>query len=589
MPPETSPDDRVLAYVAGELSPDARRAFEGEMARDPSLRAEVEGMLALQAMLDDDMHEGLHTGDDEPPPHLVDAIMRAEALLRPAEIRAAASGLSISARDDHAPKSSLVSRLSSWIFGGGAAVLVAGAFVFLVVTKDDAPSSSALFEPTLEVASDVPASERPTLAAPKGAGPDDAVLGGTGSNKPAAPAEQASPRPDAERYQGSPGGGDERQNMARDGADVAKKPTEAPAKRSRTGFDAPVSPEPISGAKLDALGSKTATSTGGEYVVDSPGALVGKAKPRREVAADEDAAQPAAEPALQAQRADQNQSADKKAFDVAMRDSDGAGGFAVENSKESAFSQAERRAAKSAESEADDASPREASPSDVAPPSTTSVAKDAKPSPRGSSAPGRASAFGGAAPAPQASKGPPPLSPEEGALLRSVRGAELEKEQKKKSESKTAKSVEQAAAARREMDIEMMFATANSEFARGQLESALSTYVEAAALDEKGKVLGVLPHVGRMRTLNRLGRFNEALALVPKLKSVPSRPEDLAEGYLQAGDAAYALGRYSEAKGHYTLAKKSPTARARAETGLAAVSEQMHAPAVDAPAAAESK
>ena len=93
----------------------------------------------------------------------------------------------------------------------------------------------------------------------------------------------------------------------------------------------------------------------------------------------------------------------------------------------------------------------------------------------------------------------------------------------------------------------------------------------------------------RMRTLNRLGRYSESLALVPKLKATSTRPEDLAEGYLQAGDAAYALGRLVESENFYTLAKKSPTARARAETGLAAIRDQKRAPAVDAAAPAESK
>ncbi|CAB3691793.1 anti-sigma factor family protein [Achromobacter pestifer] len=40
-------EDRVLSYLSGELDPDARRAFEADLARDPALRAEVDEWRAL--------------------------------------------------------------------------------------------------------------------------------------------------------------------------------------------------------------------------------------------------------------------------------------------------------------------------------------------------------------------------------------------------------------------------------------------------------------------------------------------------------------------------------------------------------------
>ena len=52
--PISSNDAMALAYVYGELSDDARRAFEATLGSDPALRAEVDGLLAMQTLLGDD-------------------------------------------------------------------------------------------------------------------------------------------------------------------------------------------------------------------------------------------------------------------------------------------------------------------------------------------------------------------------------------------------------------------------------------------------------------------------------------------------------------------------------------------------------
>src|SRR5690606_5068915 len=70
------------------------------------------------------------TGLDLPPPHLTDAILRAEAIARPAEIRQGAL------RQEQGANGSggFLARIQLWLVGGGLAVTATAAL--LLVAKD---------------------------------------------------------------------------------------------------------------------------------------------------------------------------------------------------------------------------------------------------------------------------------------------------------------------------------------------------------------------------------------------------------------------------------------------------------------------
>lgn len=153
-------DSLMLAYVYGELSDDEARAFEQRLAADAGLRAEVDGLLATREMLGEDARYGESSGTDLPPPHLLDAILRAEVLARPTEIRQA-----------HAAGSAAggwLSRLSLWLVGGGVAVTAAAAV--LLLAKDESGLEPELLAPA-EIAPEAPAESAvgEPLAAAKGA------------------------------------------------------------------------------------------------------------------------------------------------------------------------------------------------------------------------------------------------------------------------------------------------------------------------------------------------------------------------------------------------------------------------------------
>lgn len=119
----------LLAYVYGELPASEARRFERRLDDDAELRAELEGVRATRALLERGEAWALRHGLDAPPPHLVDAIVRAEVLERAPEVRSA-----VHARADAlAPRNTptTTARLSRWLLGGG---LLAGATATLVVT-----------------------------------------------------------------------------------------------------------------------------------------------------------------------------------------------------------------------------------------------------------------------------------------------------------------------------------------------------------------------------------------------------------------------------------------------------------------------
>lgn len=162
-------DSLMLAYVYGELSDDDARAFEQRLAADAGLRAEVDGLLATRELLGEDARYGESSGADLPPPHLLDAILRAEVLARPTEIRQAhAAG---------GAAGGWLSRLSLWVVGGSVAATAAAALLF--VAKDEsslepemlAPSPIAAEAPAASPAADPPAAAKASPAEERQAEP----------------------------------------------------------------------------------------------------------------------------------------------------------------------------------------------------------------------------------------------------------------------------------------------------------------------------------------------------------------------------------------------------------------------------------
>lgn len=144
-------DTQLIAYVYDELPPLEREAFEARLAAEPALRAEAEGLLATRSLLGADARFGEQSGLDEPPPHLRNAILQAEQLARPREIRAAAAS---------AAPQGLLLRLSSWWVGAGLAASAAAAVLLLVKDTPEAPGLDAAPAPLAKtVAAEAPAQE----------------------------------------------------------------------------------------------------------------------------------------------------------------------------------------------------------------------------------------------------------------------------------------------------------------------------------------------------------------------------------------------------------------------------------------------
>jgi hypothetical protein len=175
-------DNEITAYLYGEMPETQVHAFEKRMQEDPDLLAEVEGLRATQEFLDADLKSGIENGADLPPPHLLNAIMRAEIIERPASIREAI--IARSKKDEPWHKRFFLSLL-----GGGALATTAVVVIFISVNsnldKAEAPASVTLqrpgtAEPAAEAAADAPGADTGMLDALKDSKQDLAKLGGKG-------------------------------------------------------------------------------------------------------------------------------------------------------------------------------------------------------------------------------------------------------------------------------------------------------------------------------------------------------------------------------------------------------------------------
>lgn len=242
----------MLAYVYGELSTSDARAFELRMDADPALRAEVEGMKATRSLFGDDAAEGLRTGVDVPPPHIVDSIMRAEALARPQPIREA-----MFKRSASSSSSTLTARMARWVFGGG--VLVAGAaVVFVVVNRSPAALNSAMSKSADAPSAEAPRAEpQPAEAADKLAQPSSPTASTTPT--PAPSPDDATRARDAQDAPVLKGGAEDRKAKLDDvvGSDSfrgaggaathaagAMLPTASPTKAPAPMMESPAAPPP---------------------------------------------------------------------------------------------------------------------------------------------------------------------------------------------------------------------------------------------------------------------------------------------------------------------------------------------------------
>lgn len=503
-------DPLITAYVSGDLTPEAARAFEQRMAADPALRAEVEGLKAVRALLDEDARWGAQSGEDAPPPHLVDAIVRAEALSRPAELRAAI------ARAGSAPRP-FVQRLSTWLVGGGLAAGAAAALLLVATSDERAPPTATAVAARVAEASAPP----PPTAAPAGPTPDVAAA-------ESADAKIAAASPAAEAAAAASG--------------AVQQPVGAATKEGDARRD-----ELFAGGDLG-----EGVATGGAQVMGGAGASV-DGLGRTAGARPADAAPPAE------QRAEQEEAAEKPA---AAKGDTRKGDVAADVAKD-----APARAAASA---VDDA---ESAPAAAPPPPAAAPA----PAPAKAAPPATSSTSGG----------PPPLSPrarELAAEVREKRKAEASTEAKKQAADPAAaerqRAREQAERGKREQDATMALASAARELAAGRLVDALDLFRQAERLDRGLGILGIDPIVGQMRALERLGRVDDVLALVPRLPADAKQP-GVGEALLIAARAAEAKGDRATALALYRRAAASPPHKAEAQKAA----RRLSAPVDDAPAA----
>lgn len=528
-----SPDTEalMLAYVYGELDGDAARAFEARLASDAELRAEVEGMQAVRDLLQLDARHGEESGLDVPPPHLVDAILRAEALARPAEIRDAS--LLVRGRPDE-PRG-FAQKLSSWLLGGGVFVTAAAALLVLVARDDDveAPAAIVAFEQAPAAAPDAVAQgakdeAKPAAEAKLALPSDDEVAEPSlETEAPKQPAEAVAPAPEvgllekASALQAKQLEAKEPETRAREEPELDDKVYDEKYDRR---YDKKAKTRPSRASRKARPAEKPAPAKGGAL---------------RDVDLDEALSSPATGEGLDAL-------------------SSGAGLKGADGLAEGQLGLG-----------------RGAGGSGAGP--GTSSLESAPPPPPATSAP--SGAFGST---------PPPL-PEP-----ARRKAEEQRRERAKvaGTDKRARAKLDAERAAAESEAEMALASAGLALGEGRADEALDLFKRAALFDKQVKVLGGAPYVGQMRAYLALKRPKDAYALWPLVQRYSKTAADRAQGALAAAEAAEGLGRDRDARRLYEEAARFPATKALALKGLMRVrarEQALEAPASDAAAAEASE
>lgn len=532
MPITPDTEALMLAYVYGELSESAARAFEEQLAKDAELRAEVDGLMATRDLLDLDVRYGEGAGLDEPPPHLFDAIVRAEALTRAPELREAA--VARVAPVEAGP--TWVHRLSTWLFGGGLAVAGAAALALFVTwsARDEAPASMALEAPEPQMAAKIDAPEEEAPAA-EGAEADDG-LGRRRLGK-----DSASSAGSALRDEGASALGDEEKPSAREpegGGGAYKMPASPEAKAERLD-------DSRAAASADKLSDRFAEKEIAFDRQDAP------AEPSADPAVPESVRQTgsAAPPAKSAPRPDLDP---PKAIVAESR----RGGASRD---EPGFGLGAASAAAPADRELDEdsayARPAESTSNEAADYDDEAPARSGKKAKRQSRAelarkPAREpSSFG--PPSPPPSSSPPSFPDDISQSRRRVKKAEAERmrgEDKKALEEKV-KAKRAVENMRAESSLQ---AGAKAATPIDALEAYREAYAFARTPDQKHTAV-----LGQMAALRDLGRHQEVLVTFKLLKKDGPSTTPAIEAFRIAARSAEHLGRTTEARSIWTALVKT--------------------------------
>ena len=530
MPLDETTEAELLAYAYGELSAPAARAFEQRLQADAELQAELAGVMATRELFGRDARWGMDSKVDVPPPHLVDAIVRAEALARPAAIRDARA---------LAPRPTLTARLSRWLIGGGVLVGATAALVVVVTQADRSaePAALALDGDGVAALASPPEPPPPPPADAPAADPlaKEAAAARLGDNE----GREESLRATAAKREPLPDAFD---SLAR--ADAKAKPTEVDEDRATKGD---LATGDRGGIELG-LVAPTGGSAAGP---GKGGGLFGAAQP---------AASPTTPPPLiESLVTEKARAATASAADESLAlDDVGTGTRSSSVVKPNAVAPA---------------------PTAAAPVSTPTPRKDVAPSAPPNEAPALAQ---------RPSTGAlEVLSPAEAKAER--RRLADERAKRKKPTAKAGEHARDGEAAgaksdakktadkappppgpdeRRAMQRELALMSGYRELKEGRALSALSEFESAERLDAR-RALGSDPHVGQMRALVALKRPAEALVIARRLVTRDVNELGVADGLALGAKLAEDLGDLRSARELWTALVKSPAHKVAAQQALA--------------------
>jgi len=512
MSPPDDTEQQALAYVYGELDGEEAHAFEARLEADAQLRAEVDGLMATRDMLDGDAQWSDEQGLDDPPPHLVGAILRAEALARPKEIRAAAAVL-------EKGEQSWVQRMSLWIIGGGAALTAAATLLIFVGQQTLSADESA----PMAASAEMPAAAKADSAPVERAAEVDGLLAMQPRPAGNVDKEQNRPTSDSDEDRGrldelasGRKGGDKLERATGESATILPEAEES--RRLKDMLDAPADRELGEG--------KYATKSRAAYDDDTR-AGGGRTEPARK----------------------------PRPSSLGLSGVGAGGGAASAEPSPDTAGLAKKRArgpgGKSGASFGGEGVVDLAESDDAAPPPPA------------------------AAPAPVVTGAPMAAPPKLSSSLRGVmeksarrskrkaRKAPKTSKEKKKAELRT-----QARDVERRDAINLHFATAERELTGGRPLPALDEFQHVHRLDPGGTIVGPAAVLGIMRANHALGRHKQVLVYVSALKKHGLKANGVAEGLLIAGDSAERLGQVAKAERFYADAQAVVATRKRAKRAM---------------------